>query len=214
MKLPTKNGNSSDEKMNLPNKITISRIVLSILILIILIIPWYQVGIEFPKYVIQGKVIIDLKYIIVGVLFLIAALSDFVDGYLARKNNQVTDFGKTFDAIADKILVNGVLIVIAYNGFISIAIPVIIITRDIIVDALKMMAENKGITVAASNLGKIKTIFMLSGVTLMLFYNLPFELWNIYVADILIIVATVLSVVSAVNYYFDINNKINSKTEK
>jgi len=194
--------------MNTPNKITVTRIIVSIFLLIFLIIPWYELGIQFPTFLVGGKVIIDSKYIIAGLLFMFAAITDFIDGYLARKYNQVTDFGKFMDAIADKILVNGVLIVLASTGFISVAIPVIIITRDIIVDALKMNAENKRITIAASILGKIKTIFMLVGVTLLFFYNLPFELINIYVADILIILATVLSVVSGINYYFDIRLKI------
>ena len=102
------------KNMNLPNKITIARIILSVLILVMLLIPWSSLGITWPKYTI-GNVVVDIKYVVAGVLFLIASLSDFLDGYLARKNNQVTDFGKVADAIADKILVNGLLIVLAYE---------------------------------------------------------------------------------------------------
>ena len=129
--------------MNLPNKITMLRIVLSVLILVLLMFPFYQVGFEFPTYLFAGKVLVDTKYIIAGVLFLVASLSDFVDGYIARKYNLVTDFGKVMDSIADKVLVNGLLIILAYAGFISIIIPVIIITRDIAVDSIKMIVGEK-----------------------------------------------------------------------
>ena len=191
--------------MNLPNKITLSRIVLAIFILILLIFPWYQIGLEFPKYTISNNIIIDLKYIIAGILFIIAATTDFIDGHIARKNNLVTDFGKVMDAIADKILVNGLLVILACNGFISIVVPVVIITRDIFVDSIKMVAGQQKGAVGASYTGKIKTICMMIGLALVLFYNLPFELFNIRVADILILAATVLSVISGCQYY--LNNK-------
>ncbi len=188
--------------MNLPNKITILRIILSIITLLFLILPWYQFGIEFPTYVLSGKVIVDFKYIIAGICFVIASFTDFLDGYLARSRNMVTDFGKVMDAIADKILVNGVLIILACKGFISVLVPVIIITRDTFVDSIKMASGNKGKVVAASILGKLKTIFMMVGVSFMLFYNLPFELISIPFADILIILACILSVVSGCEYYY------------
>ena len=108
------------------------------------------------------------------------------------------------DAIADKILVNGILIVLAADSFISMAIPVIIITRDTFVDSIKMAAgKSGGKAVGASMAGKIKTICMMSGVSLKLLYNMPFEFLNIQVADALIIIATILSVVSGVQYYYN-----------
>ena len=149
----------------------------------------------------KGKVITGI-FVGIGILFIIASLTDFVDGYIARKYNLVTDFGKMMDAIADKILVNGVLIILAYNGFISIAIPIIIITRDTFVDSIKMVSGNNGKVIAASMLGKAKTVCMLIGLSFMFFYNLPFELINIPVADILILVACLLSVISGCEYYY------------
>ncbi len=189
--------------MNLPNKITVSRIILAIMILILLIFPWYQVGIEFPKYIIAQDIIVDLKYIIAAIMFIIASVTDFLDGHIARKNNLVTDFGKVMDAIADKVLVNGLLVILAYNGFISIIVPVVIITRDIFVDSIKMIAGEKKGAVGASMLGKLKTIFMMVGLSLVLVYNLPFEIWNIRIADILILAATILSVMSACQYFLE-----------
>ena len=176
-----------------------------------IVIPWYSVGVRVTTYIIGGKIVIDLKYIIAGVLFVIAALTDFLDGYIARSRNLVTDFGKVMDAIADKVLVNGLLIILAYDGFISVAIPVIIITRDIFVDSFKMASGKKGKVVAASFLGKAKTMCMMIGMALTMFYNLPFELLNLNVGYALIIVATILSVVSGCQYY---NNTKDSFKEK
>lgn len=188
--------------MNLPNKITMSRIIIAICTLIFLILPWYQFGVNFPVFIVFNKVVVDSKYLIAGVLFVIASLTDFVDGALARNKNMVTDYGKVIDAIADKILVNGILIILAYNGFINIIVPIIIIIRDTCVDSIKMVSGNKGKVVGASYLGKIKTICMMLGISFMFFYNLPFELIKIPVADILIIAACLLSVISGCEYYY------------
>ena len=186
--------------MNLPNKITMAPIVLSIMLIIFLIFPFDSCGVILPKYQI-GVVSIELKYIIGGVVFLIASLTDSLDGYLARSRNLVTDFGKVMDAIADKMLVNGILIVLACNDMINVAVPVIIITRDIAVDSIKMVAGQSGHAVGASILGKLKTICMMSGLTLVFFANMPFEFIGINVADGLVYAATVLSIISGIQYY-------------
>ncbi len=190
--------------MNLPNKLTISRLILSILIIIVLLGSGFITslfGIEMPKLFINEAIVIDLKYIIAGVLFIIASLTDFFDGHLARKYNMVTDFGKLVDAIADKVLVNSVLIILSAQGFIHPIIPVIIIIRDSVVNSIKMLAASKGKVVAAIKLGKVKTACLMIGITLTLFYNLPFELIGISVSKVLLFVATVLSIISGIEYY-------------
>ena len=189
--------------MNLPNKLTMSRIILTILIVILLLLPFDTFGIEFPQLFINELLKVDSKYLIAGVLFVIASLTDLFDGKIARKKNLVTDFGKMLDAIADKVLVNSVLIILAAQGYISAIIPVVIIFRDTIVDSIKMIAGNKGKVVAASKLGKIKSACMMTGVSLTLFNNLPFELWNLNISNLLVIIATILSVISGVQYYHD-----------
>ncbi len=188
--------------MNLPNKITICRIFLAIVMLVLLLVPWYNLGVEFPKYVVNGE-ILSLKYIIAAILFVIASVTDFIDGYLARKNNMVTDFGKVTDAIADKILVNGLLIILAYDHLIPVIIPVIIITRDIIVDSCKMVSGSNGKVVAASFLGKAKTMCMMIGLTLVMLNNIPFTFLNIPVDNFLVMLATILSIVSGCEYYYN-----------
>lgn len=188
--------------MNVPNKITICRIMLSILLLIIMIFPVDKVGINFPEFQIAGKLVIDSKYIICGIIFLIASLTDFLDGYLARKYNMVTDIGKVMDAIADKILVNGVLIIMACNGLLPTIIPVIIVLRDTFVDSIKMVASSKnGKAVGASKAGKIKTACMMLGLALMFFSNLPFELFGFSIGYYFVIIACVFSVYSGIQYF-------------
>ncbi len=187
--------------MNTANKITMSRIVLSIIILIILLFPWNQVNIEMPSYILKGNLIISLKYIIAGVLFIIASITDFIDGKVARKYNMVTDYGKMLDAISDKLLTNTLIIILACENMVSPIIAVIIIGRDIIVDSIKMLIGNKGKVVAAIKVAKFKTATLMTGLTLKLFHDLPFSLIPIRISDYLLIVAAILAVVSAAKYY-------------
>ena len=187
--------------MNLPNKLTISRIIMSVIIIILLLFPFQMAGIEFPQLFIDEKQVVESKYLIAGILFILASLTDFLDGYIARKNNIVTDFGKLLDAIADKVLVNSVLIILASQGFIHPIIPVVIIVRDSIVNSIKMIAASRGKVVAAIKSGKVKTATLMVGIALTLFYNLPFELVNLRVADFLLFGAAILSIISGIQYY-------------
>ncbi len=187
--------------MNKANKITMTRIIMSVIIILILLFPFDQINYEFPTYLIGGNVEISLKYVIVGLLFIIASFTDFLDGYVARKYNLVTDFGKMIDAISDKLLTNSVLIILACEGKIHAAIAVVIVMRDIAVDSVKMIIGNKGAAVAAIKIAKFKTASLMLGLILTLFSNLPFELIPISVSKFLLVLAAILSVVSGVKYY-------------
>jgi len=186
--------------MNAPTKLTWMRIILSFVIMFILLFPFDLVNVSFPRYLVGG-VYIKSQYVIAGVLFIFASLTDFLDGYLARRNHMVTDLGKMLDSIADKVLVDSVLIILAGQGFISLLVPVVIIVRDIIVNAIKMQASTKGKVVSAIMSGKIKTACLMVGITLVFFYNLPFELWNLRVSDFLLYFASVMAILSGVEYY-------------
>ena len=167
-------------KKYIPNFLTITRLIVTPLVI--------YLGIS-------NKII---SLIIVATFI---ALTDFLDGRIARKYNLITDFGKLLDAIADKVLVNSVLIILASQGFIHPIIPVVIIVRDSIVNSIKMIAGSKGNVVAAIKSGKIKTACLMTGIVLTLFYNLPFELFNIKVADALLVIACIFSISSAIQYY-------------
>lgn len=186
--------------MNVPNKLTITRLLISLLIVILLLFPFDRLNFSFYSFFV-GNVLINLKYVIAGVLFIIASLTDFLDGYIARKYGLITNTGKMLDAIADKVLVNSVLIVLASQGFINALIPVVIVLRDIIVNAIKMEAASKGKVVAAIKSGKVKTASLMIGITLIFFNNLPFELINLRVADFLLYFATIMSIISMIEYY-------------
>jgi len=166
-----------------------------------------MINVTFPQYNVKG-IIIDSRYIIAGILFVIASLSDLIDGKIARGRGMVTDTGKILDAIADKVLVNSVLVIFASNGFIHPITAVIYIFRDEVVNALRMHAAKNGIVVPASISGKIKTFAMMCGLSLMFFYNLPFELLNIRIDEFLIYFATIMSVVSGFEYYREIRKKL------
>lgn len=198
--------------MNLPNRITVMRLILTVVIILLLCIPFTFFGFNFPKYDVNG-IVVELNVLIAGVIFIIASLTDFLDGHLARKYNMVTDTGKMLDAIADKVLVNPILILLACNGFIPVIIPVVYVTRDIVVDAIKMQAASKGKVVAAIKSGKFKTATMMVGLTLAFFYNMPFEFINIRVDLFLLYFACIMAVVSAVQYYKLNKNLLFSKDD-
>lgn len=187
--------------MNTANKITISRVIMSFIIMILLLFPFELLNIKLPTYIFNGNIYIELKYIIAGILFVIASLTDFLDGYVARKYNMVTDFGKMVDAVSDKLLTNTVLVILACDGMISPIIAVAIIARDIFVDSIKMVIGNKGKAVAAIRVAKFKTASLMVGIILTLFYNIPFELINLRVSDFMLVLAAILSVISGVKYY-------------
>ena len=186
---------------NLPNNLTKLRIILAIIIIGIMLFPFDMVNINFPKYLINGNVVLDLKLLIVAFLFIVASITDFFDGRIARKYNLVSNYGKVMDAIADKILVNGLLIVLCGQGYIHPLIPVIIILRDTITNTFKMLAGTNGEVVGAIKTGKFKTAFLMIGLVLKLIGNFPMELINISLDDFFLITAAVLSVISGIEYY-------------
>ena len=193
-------------KFNLPTKLTFLRIGLALLIILLLLFPFYRVGFEFKTFLFHS-VLIDVRYIMCGVIFMIASFTDYLDGSIARKKHEVTDFGKFTDAIADKVLVNSVLIIFASQGFIPAVIPVVIIVRDIIVDAIRMNVSAKGSVQAARMSGKIKTASLMVGIVFTFFYNLPFELFGFQISKFFLYFGTLMSLVSMVEYY-NLNKKL------
>jgi CDP-diacylglycerol--glycerol-3-phosphate 3-phosphatidyltransferase len=193
-------------KLNLPTRLTFLRMGLATLIIILLIFPFYRIGFEFKTFLFHS-ILIDVRYIMCGVIFILAAFTDYLDGYFARKNNEVTDFGKFTDAVADKVLVNSALIIFASQGFIPAAVPVIIIVRDIIVDAIRMNIATKGTVQAARMSGKIKTACLMIGITLTFFYNLPFELFGLQISKFFLYFGTIMALVSMYEYY-SLNKKL------
>ena len=186
---------------NLPNKLTKFRIILAIIIIVLMLFPFDMINVNFPKYLINGNMILDVKLAIVAFLFVVASITDALDGKIARKYNIVSDYGKVMDPIADKILVNGLLIILCGQGYINPIIPTVIILRDIITNTFKMFASDKGEVIGAIKTGKFKTAFLMIGITLKLLGNFPMELINIALDDFFLITATILSIISGIEYY-------------
>ena len=178
--------------MNKANKITMSRVIMSIIIIVLLLFPFDQMGIDFPTYLIGGKILIDLKYIIVGVLFIIASFTDFLDGYLARKHNLVTDFGKFMDPLADKVLVVAALLFLVQIGRIESWAVLIIVTREYAISIIRAIAATNGKVIAASGGGKIKTVLQMVSI-IMLLLSLPF-------ANIVFYISVVMTLYSGIQY--------------
>lgn len=192
--------------MNTPNKLTVARIILSLILIGLLLFPFDKININFSMFYV-GDVLVNVKYVIAGIIFIVASLTDFLDGYIARKYGLITNTGKMLDAIADKVLVNSTLIIFAALGFINPIIPVIIVLRDIVVNAIKMEAAARGRVIAAIGSGKLKTASLMIGTVLVFFNNLPFELINLRVDDFLLYFAAIMSIVSMIEY-FNLNKDI------
>ena len=142
--------------MNLATKLTIFRIIL---VFIILIIPFFNI---------QGDILgIPITFFIIDVIFIIASITDKLDGYIARSRNQITTFGKFLDPIADKILVIISMMLLIEFGKIPSWIPAIIIMREFIVSGYRLIAvEKKGKVIAASVWGKLKTVTQMIAIML------------------------------------------------
>lgn len=195
--------------MNLPNKITTARMLLAVIIISLLLFPYQLFNITVPY--IFGEV--NSVYFAAFILFLLASISDFFDGYLARKHNLITDYGKFMDPIADKLLVNGLLIILlvphataAYDSN-QLAMPVVavlvMIARDLIVDGLRLVAATKKIVMAANIFGKVKTVLQMVAIGLFLLNDWPFSLLygdKGYVSIILIYIAALVSLLSGIIY--------------
>ena len=165
--------------MNLPNKISLSRIlVVPLFMFFVVPIPdWIVYSGLFSSLhntlLMYNAFIKEYGYIIAGVIFIIASSTDAVDGYIARKHQMVTNLGKFLDPIADKLLVTAALLVLVQMGNISSWTAMIIIGREFIVTGIRLVAVGEGIVISASNLGKIKTVTQMIAIIFALLQNYP-----------------------------------------
>ena len=186
--------------MNLPNKLTTIRLVSVPLFIIVYLIPYQSLGIQIPVFHILSSSL-SLLDIVLFFIFALSALTDYFDGYIARKYHLITTFGKFIDPIADKLIVNTALLLLASSQDIHIIIPIIMISRDTIVDAIRLVASQKNIVLAASYLGKAKTMTQMIAICLLLLNNIVFFFFHIPMDQIMIWLATLISFVSGVDYF-------------
>ena len=202
--------------MNTPTKITFTRIIMIALLVVGLFVIAFIPNLTIPDI---GNSGINWLYFGVFVFFILAAFTDFLDGYLARKNNQVTDLGKFLDPIADKMLNDSVLVFLlvpqayALNqrrdnlALTILAVCVILmIARDLTVDGIRFMAAKKGEVIAANIFGKVKTVLQMIAIPMMLLNDWPFRYFDsawpeaLQISNIFMYLATIMSIVSGVIY--------------
>ncbi len=214
--------------MNTPTKITISRIA-AIVIIVVTLFVFSIISQTNPDFVIPniGNTGINWLYLGLFVFFLLASFTDFLDGFLARKNHQVTDLGKFLDPVADKLLVNSMVIFLVFpwrfvpdQMTFSIWCAIILVGRDIVVDALRFIAAQKGVVIAANIFGKVKTVLEMVAICLVLLNSWPFNYFdNHWVAKSFVYLATLASFVSGLIYVIQNRhvfkeNKFNTKNLK
>lgn len=193
--------------MNLPNRLTIFRIILVPIVCLTWLFPYEQFEIKIDYLTIMGVSISYLNLIVLA-LFCIASFTDFLDGKIARKKNLVTTFGKFADPIADKLLVNMMLILLAYKHMIPVVPVILMILRDIIVDGCRMIASQRGVVVSAGILGKMKTAFQMFTIIFVLLNNMPFEIWQLPVSDVMIWFTSFISVAGGYSYFMQVRKFI------
>ncbi len=171
--------------MNLPNKLTIFRVLL----IPVMVVLYYIDALD--TVALLG---ITWKYLWMLIVFSVASLTDFLDGYIARKNDLVTTFGKFMDPLADKILVMAALLLLQDAGLVALWIVIIILAREFIVSGVRLVAVSEGKVISAGNLGKYKTATTMIAIILLMISPL------VVVGEYLMYVALILTVVSGYEY--------------
>ncbi len=174
--------------MNVANKITIARILLTPLLIVLLMI-------DIPYHM-------EAAFIV----FLIASLTDKLDGYIARKYNTITDLGKFLDPLADKLLVSGALLMFIQLGKIQAWVVFIVIAREFSVTGLRAIAAKNNIVIAASPLGKMKTVVQIITIIILMLDNFPFSLIAIKMDIILVYFMLFITIASGVDYFLKNRN--------
>lgn len=178
--------------MNLPNKLTIFRMILIVPFVLILLGGYHEWG--FITAVFGG--IMEYMDFIALAIFIVASLTDLIDGKIARKYNLVTNFGKFMDPLADKLLVCAAMICLVEMGRIPAWIVIVIISREFIISGFRLVASDKGVVIAANYWGKFKTTFQMVMICLMIADIAAIQL----LTDIVMWIALALTVISLVDY--------------
>ena len=204
--------------MNTPNKLTLLRILMVIPFIVFMTVSFANGRPDFNDFSNSAT----WSFLVSGIIFVVAMITDYIDGHLARKNNQITTFGKLFDPLADKIMTTTAMIFLSLMGIIPFYLTLIFILRDVLVDGFRNLAASKKVTVAASFYGKVKTMIQSIGITIIFFiyptfisdlglFNPINASYSLYLLNIPIFIATLLSVISGILYFKQIKKYIDTK---
>lgn len=183
--------------MNLPNKLTVFRIILIPVFMLLLALP-----LGWGTLTLLGATM-PLSHLLAAIVFIVAALTDLADGKIARKYHLVTNFGKFADPLADKLLVMTALIFFVQFGWVPAWIVSIIVIRELAITGLRtLIVENNGKVLAAAMPGKIKTTTQMIAIIFFLLHDVIFEAFNIPFATIMIWIALIFTIYSGVDYFY------------
>lgn len=167
--------------MNLPNKLTTLR-----MILVPVFIVAYLMGYNYVS----------------AAIFIVASLTDFLDGHIARKRNLITNFGKIMDPLADKLLVTSAFVCMVQAGVVPAWMVIVILAREFAITGLRSVAASEGVVIAAAWSGKVKTVTQMIAVIFLLIGNWPFRLISFPFAEIMLWIAVIMTVYSGIEYIY------------
>ena len=183
--------------MNLPNKLTVFRMILIPVFMLVLALP-----LDWGTLQVAGAVL-PVTHLVTAIIFIVASLTDLADGKIARKYKLVTNFGKFADPLADKLLVMTALIFFVQFDWVPAWMVAIIVIRELAITGLRtLIVENNGVVLAAAMPGKIKTVSQMVAISFFLLHDIVFAMFNIPFAMIMIWIALLATIYSGIDYFY------------
>lgn len=191
-------------KMNLPNKLTMLRVIMIPVFVILFILSEKYAKEVMPQD--PNSYTFNIYRFLAAVVFVLASVTDYFDGKIARKYNLITNFGKLMDPLADKMLVITALILLSSTGEVNYLCTLIVVLREIAISSIRLVALEKGEVIAASMWGKYKTATQMISIVLILFNVCALGFWPCFLTYGLFYISTILVVISLIDYIIKSKN--------